>query len=198
MRKKDSIYQLILSIFFIILGCICFIPNVNFLQLLICFSGIVITVIGIFFFIRGLTIDYDKTISKYIIIAGIIIALIGISFSTLVWVLFNLFSIILGLIFIIYALLGLIIASKDKYGLIKVRVLSIIKNALYISIGILIILDCYLHHIIIDFILGILLITDGLVGISNYIAFYKNLHHSIIDLEEYSIEDVDDNIIDEE
>ena len=196
MQKKDSIYQLILSISFIVLGCICFIPNVNFLQLLICLSGIIIIIIGLFFFIRGLTKDYDKSISKYFIILGLIVALIGISFSTLVWVWFNLFSFVLGSIFIAYALLGLIITLKDKYGLFRNRLLSFTKNILYISIGILIILDCLFHHMIIDYILGIILVFDGLIGVITYISTYRIYHNSIIDVEDYSVEECDE-IIDE-
>ena len=199
MKKSDSLYQLILSIVFVILGCICFIPNVNFLQLLICFSGIVILVIGLFFFIRGLTlIDNDKSVSKFLIIGGLIISLIGISFSTLVWVLFNVYSIILGSIFIIYALVGLIIAIKDKYGLIKIRILSLIKNSLYVFVGLLIILDCFYHHMIIDYILGILLIVDGVIGITTYISSYKTYHKSVIDIDEYNIEDTEEDIIEYE
>ena len=198
MQKKDSIYQLILSLFFIVLGCICFIPNVNFLQLLICFSGIIIIIIGLFFFIRGLTKDYDKSISKFFITGGLIVALIGISFSTLVWVWFNLFSFVLGIIFILYAIVGLIITIKDKYGFLRNRILSIIKNLLYISIGVLIILDCLFHHMIIDYILGLVLICDGLIGIITYISTYRIYHSSVIDIDDYSIEDFDDNIIDNE
>ncbi len=198
MQKKDSIYQLILSLSFIVLGCICFIPNVNFLQLLICFSGIIIVIIGLFFFIRGLTKDYDKSISKFFITGGLIVALIGISFSTLVWVWFNLFSFVLGIIFILYAIVGLIITIKDKYGFLRNRILSIIKNLLYISIGTLIILDCLFHHMIIDYILGLVLICDGLIGIITYISTYRIYHSSVIDIDDYSIEDFEDNIIDNE
>ena len=198
MQKKDSIYQLILSLSFIVLGCICFIPNVNFLQLLICFSGIIIVIIGLFFFIRGLTKDYDKSITKFFITGGLIVALMGISFSTLVWVWFNLFSFVLGIIFILYAIVGLIITIKDKYGLLRNRILSIIKNLLYISIGILIILDCLFHHMIIDYILGLVLICDGLIGIITYISTYRIYHSSVIDIDDYSIEDFEDNIIDNE
>ena len=198
MQKKDSLYQLLLAIVFVVLGCICFIPNVNFLQLLICFSGIVVLIIGLFFFIRGLTKYYDRSISKFLIIGGIIVALVGISISILVWVLFNLYSIILGGIFIIYAVLGLIITIRDKYGLMRVRILSSVKNILYIFVGSLIILDCYFHHMIIDYILGILLITDGVIGISTYISSYKIYHNSIIDIDEYNIEDLDEEVIENE
>ena len=195
MTRKDSFYQLILAIGFVVLGCICFIPNVNFLQLLICFSGIAILIIGLFFFIRGLTVAYEKSTNKVLIIGGLIISLLGISFSTLVWILFNFYSIFLGIIFILYATLGLIIAIKDKYGLLRVRILSIVKNTIYISIGILIILDCFLHHMIIDYFLGFLLITDGLLGIATYISSYKSYHNSIIDIEDYEIENIDDDSI---
>ena len=60
MRRNDSFYQLILAIAFIILGAICFIPEVNFLQYLICLVGIIIIAIGMFFFIKGITKEYSK------------------------------------------------------------------------------------------------------------------------------------------
>lgn len=185
MKKKDSLYQLLLSIAFLILGGICFIPNINFLQQLICFFGVIILIIGVFFFIRGITKELGPSSSKILIISGLIISLIGILFSTLVWVLFELFSTTLGIIFIAYSLVGIIIVIKDKYGLKRARLLSSIKNIIYLGVGILLIIDSLSHTLIIDYILGFLLITDGIVGISAYISTYKN-YHSIIeaDIEE--------------
>ena len=47
MKRRDSIYQLILSIVYTILGGLCFIPNFNFLQNMIFIIGLLITIIGI-------------------------------------------------------------------------------------------------------------------------------------------------------
>ncbi|MBE6142758.1 MAG: hypothetical protein E7177_02065 [Erysipelotrichaceae bacterium] len=190
MKKNDSIYQLVLSLAFIILGGICFIPNVNFLQQLICFTGIVITVIGLIFFIKGVTKEYDMHSRKILVIVGLVIALLGISFSTLVWVLFEIFAIALGIIFILYSIIGLFIVVKDKYGLKKVRILSTTKNIIYLSIGILLIVDCITHHLSIDFTLGGLLILDGTIGIITYISSYKN-YHQVIDVDHYESEEID-------
>jgi hypothetical protein len=188
MKKNDSIYQLILSIIFILLGGICFIPNVNFLRLLLCFSGIGIFILGFFFFIRGFTKEYDFSTNKILIITGFIVSLLGISFATLVWVFFNFFAILLSIIFIAYSLIGLIVVIKDKYGLLRVRIFSTIKNIIYISVGVLIIIDCIYHHMIIDYILGLLLVTDGLIGTITFISSYR-IYHSIIYANHTDIDD---------
>ena len=199
MKKNDSIYQLILSLALIIIGTMCFIPNANFFKQLICLTGIVITVVGLVLFIKGVTKEYDIHSKKILISFGLAFALLGISFSTLVWVLFEIFAIILGIIFILYSLIGLIIVIKDKYGLKKVRIMSTLKNIIYICVGILLIVDIMTHHLIIDLILGGLLIIDGTIGIVTYISSYKN-YHSIIDVEELEVDENDNEkiIIDED
>ena len=188
MKKKDAIYQLILSLAFILLGGICFIPNVNFLRLLLCFSGIGIFILGFFFFIRGFTKEYDISTNKLLIISGFIVSLVGISFATLVWVFFNFFAILLGIIFILYSLISLIVVIKDKYGLLRVRIFSTIKNIIYIAVGVLIIFDCFYHNMIIDYILGLLLIIDGLIGTITFISSYK-IYHSYIDADHNNIDE---------
>ena len=194
MYKKDSIHQLLLSIAFIILGTICFVPNVNFLQQLISFSGIIIIVIGLFIFIKGVSSEYDNHSRKVLLFSGLIIALIGISFSSLVWVLFEIFAVALSIIFILYSLFGIMFVFKDKYGLAKVRIMSAIKNILYLGVGILLLVDCFLHHMIIDYILGILLIIDGMIGIITYISSNKH-YHSVIDVTEVEYDEMDENKI---
>ena len=197
MKKNDSLYQLLLSIALVILGTLCFIPNVNFLQLLIFLIGLIITIIGLFIFIRGLTKEFENESNMIVILSGIFITIIGVCFSTLVWLLFSIFAIALGSIFILYSILGLYLIIKDKYGITKIRLLNGLKNLIYLFVGILIIVDCFYHNMIIDIILGVFLLSNGLIGILAYIQYYKE-YHSIIESDEIEIQEYESIIIDEE
>lgn len=197
MKRRDSIYQLILSIAYAILGALSFIPNINFLQNMIFIVGLIITLVGIVFFIRGIIKDNDDHTRQVVITTGLIVALIGIAFATLVWVLFALFAISLGIICIGYGVIGIYIVIKDKYNLPKIRLFSTLKSLFYVSIGILLIIDCKNSFPIIGYILGILLLVNGILGIISYIVYFKNRKHVFdVNEEELDLDDEDKIIID--
>lgn len=181
MKKKDSIYQLILSLAYTILGILCFIPDVNFLQHFIFVAGLIILIIGIVLFIRGMLREFDDPSRKILIGVGLIVSIIGVCFSTLVWIMYFVFALILGIILILYGLLGLFIALKDKYGLIKIRIMNIIKSILYLSIGAFVIIDSFNSQVIFEYVLGTLLLINGILGIITYLLSHKP--NNIIDID---------------
>lgn len=194
MKRRDSIYQLILSIVYTILGGLCFIPNFNFLQNMIFIIGLLITIIGIVFFIRGIIKDNDDQTRQLLITIGLVISLIGIAFSTLVWVLFAIFTITLGIICIGYGLIGLYVVIKDKYNLPRIRIFSTLKSLFYVAIGVLLIIDCKNSFPIIGHILGILLLINGIIGIISYIIYFKT-RKQVIDVTEEELDLDDENKI---
>lgn len=172
MQRTNSNYQLIFSISFLMLGMIIFgfDPGIYFLQYLICGIGIVVIIIGLFILIKGISKIYHHDINKLLIIGGLVVTLIGALLSSLVWVFSELFSITIGIVFILYGLIKIICAIKDKHIIKDARFAEFFIGLSYIFTGFLFIIDSFLLNSFVDFILGLSLSASGLLGLTYYIA----------------------------
>lgn len=173
MKRNDSIYQLVISLAYLIIGILCFIPNIDFLQYLLFLASLIIILIGLILVIKGIIKHKHDHSKNGTLIIGLITTLIGISFSILVWFLFIIIDITFGIVFIGYGILGIIVSIRDKYGLLKNRILNSVKSLLYTSIGVMLIIDCNNSFPIIGYILGVIVCSLGLIGIINYAIYYK-------------------------
>jgi uncharacterized membrane protein HdeD (DUF308 family) len=167
--------DLIFPIIFIVLGILFCIPKINFLQIIICIGGCAIFIYGLYMLISSI-IEISHQIDAYFqLTISIFVMLIGILFSSLVWVLFFIFALIFGIIFICYGLFGIYGAIVNPSLTLKDRILSLIINILYLAIGILFIININNEYQIISYVLGGLLIFDGLIGLIEYISYQRNL-----------------------
>lgn len=160
---KDFKVTLIESIIYIILGALFFIPQVNFLQIILCVIGAAVLIFGIYLLVKGII---DNTPARNgLIIGGTILTIIGILFVTLVWFVFAVIAVMVGIFFIAASVVGLFSIIKDSNASLANRIVNLLINVCYLAIGILLIVNCSNSFQIVSYIIGGVLILDGIMNI---------------------------------
>lgn len=167
---KTNKTQLILAIGSIISGSLFFIFPDKILNIIFYFIGGLIILFGIVNLI--LNIRENKGELNQItplLIFDIAAILLGIVFVSIAWLFVQVFIVIIGIIFILFGLWGYYIALNDQSLSRDTKVLKILSSTLNFIIGVLLIIDVSQTIHVIMYILGSLLIINGLIDIFNFV-----------------------------
>ena len=167
---KTNKTQLILAIGSIISGSLFFIFPDKILNIIFYFIGGLIILFGIVNLI--LNIKENKGELNQItplLIFDIAAILLGIVFVSIAWLFVQVFIVIIGIIFILFGLWGYYIALNDQSLSRDTKVLKILSSTLNFIIGVLLIIDVSQTIHVIMYILGSLLIINGLIDIFNFV-----------------------------
>ncbi len=175
---KDFKVTLIESIIYIILGVLFFIPEVNLLQIILCIIGAAVLIFGIYLLVRGII---DALPTRNVLIAGgVVLIVIGILFVTLVWFAFAVISVMVGILFIAVSVVELFSIIKDAKSSLANRIVSLLVDVCYLTIGILLIVNCSNSFQIVSYIIGGVLILDGIMNIIITIFIIKEAKKNIV------------------
>lgn len=194
--KRDFKLTLIESIIYIILGSLFFIPQVNFLQIILCVIGALILIFGIYLLIKGLV---DNSLKKNAtIVSGIFLIVIGIVFVTLVWFVFSVIAVLIGILFIAASVVGLLRCIKEARPSLFNRLVDLLVNIFYLVIGILLIVNCTNSFSIVSYFIGGSLILDGVLNLIVTIYIYREYKKNIIvaDNSKHVVEDDNPIVVD--
>ncbi len=167
---KTNKTQLILAIGSIISGSLFFIFPDKILNIIFYFIGGLIILFGIVNLI--LNIKENKGELNQItplLIFDIAAILLGIVFVSIAWLFVQVFIVIIGIIFILFGLWGYYISLNDQSLSRDTKVLKILSSTLNFIIGVLLIIDVSQTIHVIMYILGSLLIINGLIDIFNFV-----------------------------
>ena len=167
---KTNKTQLILAIGSIISGSLFFIFPDKILNIIFYFIGGLIILFGIVNLI--LNIKENKGELNQItplLIFDIAAILLGIVFVSIAWLFVQVFIVIIGIIFILFGLWGYYISLNDQSLSRDTKVLKILSSTLNFMIGVLLIIDVSQTIHVIMYILGSLLIINGLIDIFNFV-----------------------------
>ncbi len=193
---KDFKITLVESIIYIILGALFFIPQVNFLQIILCIIGAAVLVFGIYLLIKGII---DKSPARNGLIAGgTILIIIGILFVTLVWFVFAVISVMVGILFIAASVVGIFSIIRDAHTSTANRIVNLLINIFYLAIGILLIVNCQNSFQIVSYLIGGCLIVDGIMNIIITIFIIRESKKNIItaDNSKHVVSDDDPIVVD--